>query len=65
MVCWAKKTREKPFDIKVNFNDALGPTILGTFQQIKNTLENVGTQREEYGKQRSLPDNEELINQAE
>lgn len=70
MVCWAKKVWKKPLDIKVSFKNALGPIVVWSSLKdiIQNTTgygEDIGNQRKEYGEQRNIPDNEEIINQTE
>lgn len=52
MKCWMQKIAEKPVDIKISFANALGPTFLGSFQQIQQTVENVEQQWTQYGNQR-------------
>lgn len=64
MVCWAKKTWKKPFDIQISFKNALGPVFLWTLKEIANTRENAWDQRTEYGAQRNPANNEETINAA-
>gem|GEM_PF-2603703 len=65
MKCWAEKVMEKPFSIKIGFDNALGPVFVGTLKEVGTSLENAGTQRTEYGAQRTAPNNDDIINQAE
>ena len=64
MVCWAKKILKKPFDIKISFANALGPVVLWVTKELKNTLAQTTGERKEYGAQRTVPNNDEIINQA-
>lgn len=40
MKCWAEKILEKPFDIQINFKEALGPTVMGTYNELQNSIQN-------------------------
>ena len=64
IICRAKKIWKKPFDIKISFKNSLGPVVLGTSKELTNALESFTGARTEYGAQRSIPNNEEIITQA-
>ena len=64
MRCRAQNITEKPFDIDIGFDNALGPVVLGTLKEFQASFENAGKQRKEYGEQRAGPKNEDIIEQA-
>ena len=64
MKCRTQKIAEKPFDIKIGFDNALGPVFLGTIESIATSFKDSGKQRKKYGEQRAGPNNQENIDQA-
>lgn len=40
MKCWAEKILKKPFDIQISFKEALGPTVMGTYSELQNSIQN-------------------------
>ena len=65
MKCRGQKILKKPFDIQIGFKNAEGPIFLGTMKELTNSFENAGSGRKEYGAQRSVPNNDDTINQAQ
>ncbi len=64
MKCWAEKILEKPFDIQINFKEALGPTVMGTYNELQNSIQNFWSEWKTYGEQRSTPNNDDIIAQT-
>lgn len=72
MACRAK-TIKHSLDIKIWFKHALGPVFVGNFNEIKDIITGTGSwdgtggrlwQRWTYGDQRTVPNNEDIINQS-